>query len=75
MTYKGYQIMATETAVLGWALDAKGDRVLTGTPKTLETMTLNGIPEFMYSVIDADNWVVASFETIEEAKEHIREEL
>lgn len=75
MEYKDYKILATESAIMGWPITDDGERVLSATPKALESQTFNGFPEFNYSVVDTDNWVLASFETLAEAKEHIDEEL
>lgn len=75
MEYKDYKILMTETAVMGWPITDTGERVLTATPKALETETFNGFPEFNYSVVDSDNWVLASFDSLDEAKSHIDEEL
>ena len=74
MDYKGYSIKVTETAVMAWPINDEGDRDLTATPEPIQTQTFNGFPDFYYSVIDADKWLVQSFETLEEAKQFIDEE-
>lgn len=75
MDYNGYKILMTEIAVMGWPIDAEGNRDLQATPKALESHSFNGFPEFNYSVVDSDGWVLASFEELDEAKAHIDDEL
>lgn len=69
MIYKGYRILANtqrstfyETNDLGQIGEEVGG---------INYQTLDD--EVWYSVIDKDNFCVASFETINECKEHIKE--
>jgi hypothetical protein len=72
MKYKGYRILANFQRTVFFELDRDGDLQ---TDKPVEGIGYqNNDDEAWYSVIGEDNWVIQSFESVEECKQFIREE-
>lgn len=69
MTYKGYRILANSQRTVFYETDADGE--IGEEVGGINYQSLDD--EIWYSVVDKDNFCVASFETITECKEHIKE--
>lgn len=72
MIYKGYRILGTQRANDFFNLNEDGE-ALDQVPSDEINYSYMEDPMW-YSVIDESNWVVQSFDTIEEAKEYIEEQ-
>lgn len=72
MIYKGYKILGTQQANDFFYLDDNGEETGAVPYGEINYQLLDD--PMWYSVVDEDNWVVQTFETIEEAKEYIDEE-
>jgi len=70
MVYKDYRIMATQQITQAFPLNDEGD-VMLSDPITLEEYEIS---DYWFAIVDDSNYVVQSFETIEECKEYIDEE-
>lgn len=74
MKYKGYRILANANRSVFFEINNDGATEFKQV-EGIQYQSFDFDSELWYSVIDKDNWVTQSFETIEEAKQYIREEL
>ena len=72
MKYKGFRILLSNTRLLFYETDEDGEvgDQVTG----IQYQSVDEDYEMWYAVIDEDNFLCQSFETMEEAKQYIDEE-
>jgi hypothetical protein len=76
MEYNGYRIMAVETVSQARPVLEDGSMDINSLPINLEVGPgLSGFPEWFYGVVDEDDFLLQTFEELDEAKQYIDEEL
>jgi hypothetical protein len=74
MNYKGFRIMYVEELLVGREILDDGDKLGTSLIPLTPMPPVSGFPEYNIAVV-SDGVVESTHETIEEAKQHIDEEL
>lgn len=72
MIHNGYRIMATMDTRQAWPVTDDGDIVFDEEPVILQEYETQ---DYLFTVVDSDDYPLQTFETIQECKDYIDEEL